>query len=286
MYSDFFGFLGGGYSGYGPDRSGWRDKSDAAVRREEDAKRRFDALLQESKESTVFPMTRDVVPPNVHLTDACWKTFKQYVLSQGCTTKRREATREERIASKETRKSKVYVISVTIPVHPDEAKEAARIKKEKAAEAALVKKQKQAAAAEKKRLEAEQRAKEQRELEIAVQQEYASVLDFIKEESNKKKRVLGDHDANEHRAESCTESPTKKLKLACPIDSMLNHAQRMHQRRLIDIQQQVFQETSVERTKLLQELEQRMQAKEESLQQEAMKECEKIKTVIQDLASK
>jgi hypothetical protein len=68
MFSDIFGFsYGYNDSGWGPDRSGWRDKSDAATRREADAKRRFDALLQQAKEgeSTVFPMTRDVVPPNI-----------------------------------------------------------------------------------------------------------------------------------------------------------------------------------------------------------------------------
>jgi hypothetical protein len=63
-----------------------------------------------------------------HLTDGCVleeRHFKkQHDLSHGCTTrttKRGEANREERIASKETRKQgKVYVISVTLPVHPRE----------------------------------------------------------------------------------------------------------------------------------------------------------------------
>jgi hypothetical protein len=41
------------------------------------------------------------------------------------------------------------------------------------------------------------------------------------------------------------------------------------------IQQQVPQEKSVERSKLLMEFEQRMQDKRESLQQEAKEECEK-----------
>jgi hypothetical protein len=60
-----------------------------------------------------------------HLADACWNkdilksnmSFRTDVLRT--TTKRGEANREERIASEETRKQgKVYVISITIPVHP------------------------------------------------------------------------------------------------------------------------------------------------------------------------
>jgi hypothetical protein len=118
------------------------------------------------------------------------------------------------------------------PVHSREAKEAARIEKEKAAAAAaFVKTQQQAAAAEQKRLQAEQCA--ERELEIAVKHEYASVLGYnMATESIKKKRVLGGQDDNEQQDE---ESPAKKLKLSCPTESILSYAQRVHQQRWIEI---------------------------------------------------
>jgi hypothetical protein len=143
-----FGGFGGGceYDHYGPNRSNWREKSDAAVRRATQAKRLFDEFLEKQGQETTFPVTQEVVPPAVHLTDACWKTFKKYVTSKGCTTKRREATREERIASKDSRNGKMYVISVTCPTNPSLLEE----QKQKDAAALEEQKKKAAAAAEKR----------------------------------------------------------------------------------------------------------------------------------------
>ena len=42
----------------------------------------------------------------VHLTQACWKTFKQFVIAKSCKAKRRVATPAEKRASGETRKGK------------------------------------------------------------------------------------------------------------------------------------------------------------------------------------
>jgi len=276
MFSDIFGFAGyGGYGWDGPDRRNWRDKSDAAIRRENDAKSRFHAFLERSKKSTEFPVTEEVVPPAVHLTDACWKTFKQHVLAAGCTTKRREATREERIASKQTRQGKLYVISVTVPVHPDQAKEVAREKKIKAEAVAELKKQKAAAAAEKKRLEAAKKAEEELELQEKVKEEYAAVVESM----DTKKRVLTDHNTKSEDA-----SPAKKIKLTAPTPAILIHAEKMHQDHLSKISSQVYQEKNVERQRLLQELEERMKARETALKQEAREHCDKIKSAIQAMA--
>ena len=98
-------------------------------------------------------------------------------------------------------------------------------KRRPAAAAVLVKKQKRAAAAEQKRIEAEQCAKEERELEIAVKHEYASVLEYMATESIKKKRVLGDHD---DKMNSKTKNLLRKSSncLSCPAESILSHAQR------------------------------------------------------------
>ena len=65
--------------GYGPNRSSWREKSDAAMDREEQAKGMFNSFLERLKEQpeSAFPISEEIVPPQVHLTDACWKTFKK-----------------------------------------------------------------------------------------------------------------------------------------------------------------------------------------------------------------
>jgi hypothetical protein len=123
----FGGGFGGGWGGDGIDRSGWATKSGAALNRENKAKELFrDFLLAcQAKPKAAFPLTEEVVPCKVHLTGECWKAFKRSVVAQGCTARRREATTQERIASKDKRKSKMYVISVTCPVHPGAAIEAA-----------------------------------------------------------------------------------------------------------------------------------------------------------------
>jgi len=118
-WGDFGGGYGGGY-GDGVDRSGWSDKSAAALRRECQAKQLFKDFLEECKDKphAAFPVTQEVVPCKVHLTNACWASFKRSVVAKGCKAKRREATVQERIASKDKRKSRMYVISITCPVNP------------------------------------------------------------------------------------------------------------------------------------------------------------------------
>lgn len=274
MFWDFGGFGYGGFGDDGVDRSGWKDKSDAAIRREDQAKHLFDAFLEKSKASQVFPVTEEVVPPAVHLTDACWKTFKKYVVAKGCTTKRREATFDERKKSGDSRKGKLYVISVTVPVHPDQAKEAMAEKKRKAAEVAEEKRQKAAAAAEKKRIEAELRAEEERQLQAKIKEEYASI-----ESSFFEKKVLTEQDSN-----ITNEPAKKKLKLSVPLNRILQHADSIHQDRARAISNEVSKELNEERTRLLSELSTKFRAIETNRKQEAQDRCNSIKKCIEDMA--
>lgn len=113
----------------------WKhSKSGAAKYREEQAKRLFHAFLHESaKGYQQFPITRDVVPPELHLTANCWKSFKEYVVEAGCMARRRE------VQGANTTKS--YCISITLPTHPARTRELAREKKMKKAAADQMRKE-------------------------------------------------------------------------------------------------------------------------------------------------
>lgn len=61
------------------DRSDFADKSKAALARESSAKAKFDAIksrAESSKSVTSFALLN----PSEHLTDACFKDFRKYVL--------------------------------------------------------------------------------------------------------------------------------------------------------------------------------------------------------------
>lgn len=100
---------GGNYGRY-------REKSDAAERRENQAKSMFRDALRDTDFGTNEVMTiAGLIPPNVHLTSACWTTFSKFVKTyDGCAARRRKATLEEKQAHRETRKGDVYWIDVTI----------------------------------------------------------------------------------------------------------------------------------------------------------------------------
>ena len=106
------------YDGWGVDRRGWADKSQAALRREQTAKEEFDKLRQtvESR-SDLTPgaaLKFELLKPSCHLTEACNKTFRQHVHSApGWSAKRRAATEEEKKEHKVTRKGKSFFTSVT-----------------------------------------------------------------------------------------------------------------------------------------------------------------------------
>ena len=92
---------GYGYDDFGVDRSSWSDKSDAALRRERRADGLFDDFLKEcgeldANDKSAFPVTKEVVGANCHLTSACYTSFRKRVMEKGCKVKRREATPAER----------------------------------------------------------------------------------------------------------------------------------------------------------------------------------------------
>ena len=102
----------------------WKDKSDAAKSRELYAKSIFDHqfLPQTKKSTTSFPFTmNDIIPPEIHLTNLCYRDFRKYVISQGCSVSRRVITEEEKAAMKsvDRKRVKMYYISITARDHPD-----------------------------------------------------------------------------------------------------------------------------------------------------------------------
>jgi len=313
-----FGFWGGGgYDDFGfdggPDRRNWRDKSDAAIRRENQAKGLFDAFFEKAKApSTQFPLTQELVPCRVHLTEPCWMTFKQYVAAKGCTAKRRQATPAERKASQETRKSKLWVVSVTIPVHPAQALEVKRQKEAKAKAAAEAKKKKQEAAAEEQRVRAEQRAAEEAALQVQIQKEYQTVLAAMglgeggtsSGTDDGKPNVLAHHAENtttqttegaEKAAAGGGEendekaSPTKKRKLLTPLtaprDRLLEHAEQEHVRRCRVIEQEIMAEKCNQQQQLLAALAEQMRAQKERLLEEARAQRDRIQATIGEMTA-
>jgi len=97
------------------------EKSAAALRREEEAKNKFEEAREqlESKEDLKpgTKITMELLKPSCHLTGPCWTTFLRHVRShEGWVAKRREATAEEKQQHKETRKGKVYFIDLVFNV--------------------------------------------------------------------------------------------------------------------------------------------------------------------------
>jgi len=155
----------------------------AAIERERKAIRTFqETFLPQARQATSFPFTIEgLVKPENHLTDACWKTFKQTIVAHGCTTKRREISPMEKHALRsKARKGKMYAINVSIPCHPDQALQKLKAKKEKAE---LKKKEKEEA----------QKRKEQEEndLKSLVEQEYSMLEERV---FSCKKRCATDED--------------------------------------------------------------------------------------------
>lgn len=103
------------------NRGRWAEKSGAAMRREEEAKKAFETLRLEMEArndlEAGFRETIELLKPSCHLTQACWKSFRAHVLSfEGWTAKRRAATETEKKESKEKRKGTVYFTEVTYSV--------------------------------------------------------------------------------------------------------------------------------------------------------------------------
>ena len=183
-------FFWGPYDSYdyddGVDRRGWAEKSDAALKREREAKELFhNSFLPDAKKATTFPFTiEDLVPPTMHLTDACWRDFKKEVTRYGCTTKRRVISAQEKSALKSNaRKSKMYTISVTTPVHPDQAVKASKVKKEKSAAAKKKREELAKRRAEENSRKRLEEKKEEADLTALVDQEFAKLEQILKAKS-------------------------------------------------------------------------------------------------------
>lgn len=78
--------------GWGPNRSNWNDKSDAALRREQQADNLFEAFLKKCSsydvnDKSIFPVTEEVVDASIHLTGACYTSFRKRVIAKGCKLK-------------------------------------------------------------------------------------------------------------------------------------------------------------------------------------------------------
>jgi hypothetical protein len=245
-----------------------------------------DAFLEESKSSLVFPVTQEVVPPAVHLTEACWQTFKKYVVAKGCTIKRREATREERRASKDSRKGKLYVISVTVPVNPAELEE----KKRKDDAAAKEKRKVAAVTAEKKRLAAEKKAELERALQAKIKEEYAGVVATLEKEGDKENpaAVLKERNTNIKEEQDNNPSPKKRLKITkmtVPTPRIISYAEQVHEQRLRDISDEMHLEKYKEREKILAELDTKMREKEAAAKAKAREYCDSVIVAIKGMAS-
>jgi hypothetical protein len=276
MFSSFYGMGGHSFFDEGPNRDGWSEKSEAAIRREKQAMALFDKFLEDSKTLSSFPVTEVVVPPAVHLTGPCWQTFKRYVMKKGCTTKRREATRQEKLDSKDKRSSKLYVISVTVPVHPAQAMAALKEEQDKTAAAAL-----------KKRQTEEREALEERELQAKIKVEYSAIvasLSVLNEPSNGTSSSSSQEENLKKRKIEETvpliDESSSNVTITVPRQHMLAHADSMHRSSIREITAQVQADKALEREQVLKTLNLKWQSKEEELVQEAARHVARIKDSI------
>lgn len=325
MFS-LFGGYGGLYDGYGygdggVDRRGWADKSEAAQRREDQATRLFHNFITKAKTQSTFPYTQIVVPPEVHLTSACWSSFRKAVVEEGYVVKRREASIAEKTALKpgERRNGKMYVVSITAPVHPDHVREAKDKKEEKARNAKAKREEKAREKKEREEEEKRQAAQVEKELKERTEHEYDQVIAMMKlSESNqedmetdtededggvtniKKEAKKEEDDTNDKkRKASSTEndtesSPTKRIKsdpvvadatpkdvkITVPLERMFNYAQSQHEKNVRDICSGIRKEEQEEKSRLIREIEQRFSAKQDRLIKNAVEKRDSIKTVI------
>lgn len=155
MWFGGYGYDDGGLPGRG-ERDGWAEKSSAATAREDCAKKMLDSWIELCSKFDVakFPVEEaSLIPAKVHLTDACWKSFRKYAINEkGVKVGRREATPQERKESGDKRRGKLYVISVKLLVHPSNAVEASKTKKEKAKVALEKRKEREAQREEERKL--------------------------------------------------------------------------------------------------------------------------------------
>lgn len=279
--------LGYGFEEDGPpDRRSWAEKSPAAAARELEAMKLFNSFHQASKAlpESQFPLTREVIPATVHLTGPCWTSFRKYVTSIGCKVKRREATMAERQG--DNRKGKMYVISITIPVHPSKIIEYTTDKKEKAAVAAAQRKARdEVRAKEQVTLEKQQAAQAQQQAAQKVTEEEEK-WDKLQKEYNvilsQSVAMSSALPAVAASVASPTTTPTPPPKRhrytwSSPDVSshdMLKHADEVYQHRTKEIARMVAQEKR--------QMEAALNAKKRQLESQASQECSLVKEAVMD----
>ncbi len=189
----------------------------------------------------------------------------------------------------------MYSISITIASHPDriqsEKEEAERKAKHKA---------------EKARIKAQEKAKQEKELNELVDKEYTEVEAMV-HGSDKEitDPLLGSPDKDRSKKHSrdseedldldlLDTSRTKKLKavtslsdlsLKAPIQKLLSKADSMHNCNIMKIKQQISIQKESEKTRLINQLNQKMQIEEDKLIKEAIVYRDTIKTTLEKLSS-
>ena len=227
-------------------------------------------LLSRRERKSIFPLTEEVVDASTHLTEACWKTFRKRVENKGCKAKRREATFAERLESGDKRKGKLYVISITCPVHPSKAKED---KEKKEAAAAAKKKKAEETAARKARLAELHKEK--------VSEMYAKIIGEEHDESD-----------NQHKTPGKPKGTTTMdsfVNVKVKSADLLQHAMTVHSQRQNEIRRENLSEERKLMSELMkkheeekQELRRKLKSNEEKMIASANADHEEVKRKIEE----
>jgi hypothetical protein len=223
-------------------------------------------------DKSIFPITEEVVDANVHLTEACWTTFRKRVENKGCKAKRRVATVEERAATGDKRKGKMYVISITCPVHPSKALE----DKAKKEAAAVEKKKKAEEAAERKARLAELHKEK-------VAERYASIVG--QDDGDTKTKTPG--------KTKTTGLMDSFVNVKVTAEDLLQHAMTVHNKRQTEIrlanqseERKLMSELMKKHEEEKQELRRKMKSNEEKLIAGAETDYEEVKGKIEEACAK
>jgi len=92
------------------DRTGWKEISDAAQKRYDDAVVSFDKYLKDEKrdENNWYRLLQ----PQQHLTDATWRLFRKHVEKNDFQSRRLKLTDDEKAKAHEKRLAPVYFVEV------------------------------------------------------------------------------------------------------------------------------------------------------------------------------
>jgi len=258
-----------GYGGFGgcfddgPDRRNWADKSDAAIRRENQAKKLFDDFLNTvDQETPSYPYSNEVIPAEVHLTSSCYTSFRKYVIAKGCKCVRREITMDEKkkLPNSNRRNCKMYVCKITIPTSPKNLMQA---------KADIEQKKKQAD--KRKRVEAERKRKIEQDLVETTKQEHLLAVAHVV--GNKENVSNG--------------SPTKRLKvtpitITVPQTRILEYHESILYAERSKIRRNLCSQKESELDQLQKEINQKYEAKKTAELQASQAHFDQVKKVIVD----